>query len=84
MRGPPFGRPPQRYSQLKAQRRDCSRGRLPPQVQLPEVQRRLKALHEALVIWTLDPYEPAPQPRFFCLHLPDFTPEQLEEWRRNR
>ena len=47
---------------------------------IPELAHRLKALHEALVLWALDPYEPAPQPRYFMLHLPDFTPE--EEWRR--
>ena len=85
MRGPPRRRPSRKaYISGTIERPSCTANAAPTSNQLPELARRLRALHEALVLWALDPYEPAPQPRFFCLHLPDFTSEQLEEWRRSR
>ena len=84
MKGPPFRRPPHvSNSKLGSNTSAFSRNSRPKQHHtIPDLAHRLRALHEALVLWALDPYEPAPQPRYFILHLPDFTPEQLEEWRR--
>ncbi len=84
MKGPPFRRPPHvSDSKLGSDSQSFSRNsRLKQSHTIPELAHRLKALHEALVVWRHDPTEPAPQPRFFCLHLPDFTPEDLERWRR--
>ncbi len=84
MKGPPFRRPPHvSNSKLGSDTSAFSRNNRPKQHHtIPELSRRLKALHEALVIWRAEPWTMAPQPRFFCLHLPDFTPAELARWRK--
>ena len=51
--------------------------------QLPELGRRAQAYHEAMILWRVEPWTTPPQPRFFCLHLPDLSAAELERWRRN-
>ena len=84
MKGPPFRRPPHvSNSKLGSDTSAFSRNsRLKQHHTIPELSARLQALHVALVIWRSEPWTDPPQPRFFCLRLPDFTPEDLERWRR--